>query len=190
MLRYIVRRVLFLIPVLLGVAFCVFTLLYLTPGDPARMVLGDLATEDAVQEFRNREGLNDSFLVQFGSYVWKAVMKGDIGRSYITKRSVAQEVLAVLKVLLLTDKQKDYAETVTNTLKSKGFRVEIDTRNEKIGYKIREGQLQKIPYLLIIGEKEKAIAGVAVRHRKDGDLGIISLEEFIDKLATEEVNKL
>ena len=94
------------------------------------------------------------------------------------------------KVLPLTDKQKDYAETVTNTLKSKGFRVEIDTRNEKIGYKIREGQLQKIPYLLIIGEKEKAIAGVAVRHRKDGDLGIISLEEFIDKLATEEINKL
>lgn len=94
------------------------------------------------------------------------------------------------RVLPLTDKQKDYAETVTNTLKSKGFRVEIDTRNEKIGYKIREGQLQKIPYLLIIGEKEKAIAGVAVRHRKDGDLGIISLEEFIDKLATEEVNKL
>ena len=100
MLRYIVRRVLFLIPVLLGVAFCVFTLLYLTPGDPARMVLGDLATEDAVQEFRNREGLNDPFLVQFGNYVWKDVTKGDIGRSYITKRSVAQEVLAVFPATL------------------------------------------------------------------------------------------
>ena len=100
MLRYIVRRVLFLIPVLLGVAFCVFTLLYLTPGDPARMVLGDLATEDAVQEFRNREGLNDPFLVQFGNYVWKAVTKGDIGRSYITKRSVAQEVLAAFPATL------------------------------------------------------------------------------------------
>ena len=100
MLRYIVRRVLFLIPVLLGVAFCVFTLLYLTPGDPARMILGDLATEDAVQEFRNREGLNDPFLVQFGNYVWKAVTKGDIGRSYITKRSVAQEVLAVFPATL------------------------------------------------------------------------------------------
>ena len=100
MLRYIVRRVLFLIPVLLGVAFCVFTLLYLTPGDPARMVLGDLATEDAVQEFRNREGLNDPFLVQFGNYVWKAVTKSDIGRSYITKRSVAQEVLAVFPATL------------------------------------------------------------------------------------------
>ena len=100
MLRYIVRRVLFLIPVLLGVAFCVFTLLYLTPGDPARMVLGDLATEEAVQEFRNREGLNDPFLVQFGNYVWKAVTKGDIGRSYVTKRSVAQEVLAVFPATL------------------------------------------------------------------------------------------
>ncbi len=100
MLRYIVRRVLFLIPVLLGVAFCVFTLLYLTPGDPARMVLGDLATEDAVQEFRNREGLNDPFLVQFGNYIWKAVTKGDIGRSYITKRSVAQEVLAAFPATL------------------------------------------------------------------------------------------
>ena len=100
MLRYIVRRVLFLIPVLLGVAFCVFTLLYLTPGDPARMILGDLATEDAVQEFRNREGLNDPFLVQFGNYVWKAVTKGDIGRSYITKRSVAQEVLAAFPATL------------------------------------------------------------------------------------------
>ena len=100
MLRYIVRRVLFLIPVLLGVAFCVFTLLYLTPGDPARMILGDLATEEAVQEFRNREGLNDPFLIQFGNYVWKAVTKGDIGRSYITKRSVAQEVLAVFPATL------------------------------------------------------------------------------------------
>ena len=100
MLRYIVRRVLFLIPVLLGVAFCVFTLLYLTPGDPARMILGDLATEDAVQEFRNREGLNDPFLVQFGNYIWKAVTKGDIGRSYVTKRSVAQEVLAAFPATL------------------------------------------------------------------------------------------
>ena len=100
MLRYIVRRVLFLIPVLLGVAFCVFTLLYLTPGDPARMVLGDLATEEAVQEFRNREGLNDPFLVQFGNYIWKAVTQGDIGRSYVTKRLVAQEVWSAFPATL------------------------------------------------------------------------------------------
>lgn len=92
MLRYIVRRVLFLIPVLLGVTFCVFTLLYLTPGDPARMVLGNQATEEAIKEFRDREGLNDPYLVQFGNYVWKA-LHGDIGRSYSTKRPVMTELL-------------------------------------------------------------------------------------------------
>ncbi|NLL37168.1 MAG: ABC transporter permease, partial [Fretibacterium sp.] len=57
MIKYIIRRVLFLIPVMIGVAFCVFTLLYITPGDPARMILGDLATEESLQEFRAREGL-------------------------------------------------------------------------------------------------------------------------------------
>ena len=69
MLRYIFRRVLFLIPVLVGVAFCVFLLLYLTPGDPAKMVLGDLATEQAIQEFREKEGLNDPFWIRFGKYL-------------------------------------------------------------------------------------------------------------------------
>lgn len=92
MIRYIIRRILFLIPVLVGVAFCVFTLLYLTPGDPARMILGDLATEEAIQEFREKEGLNKPFLVQFGSYLYKAVTKGDIGRSYVTKRPVMNEI--------------------------------------------------------------------------------------------------
>jgi peptide/nickel transport system permease protein len=71
----------------------VFTLLYLTPGDPARMILGDQATAEAIQRFRDREGLNDSFLVQFGNYLWKAVTKGDIGRSYITKRPVLNEIM-------------------------------------------------------------------------------------------------
>ena len=92
MLRYIIRRLLFLIPVLIGVAFCVFTLLYLTPGDPARMVLGDLATDEAIKEFRDREGLNDPYLVQFGNYVYKAVVHGDIGRSYNSKRPVMTEI--------------------------------------------------------------------------------------------------
>ena len=93
MLKYIFRRILMLIPVLLGVAFCVFTLLYFTPGDPARMVLGDLATDEAIKEFRDKEGLNDPFLVQFGNYVYKAVVHGDIGRSYSSKRPVMQEIL-------------------------------------------------------------------------------------------------
>jgi peptide/nickel transport system permease protein len=84
-----------MIPVLIGVAFCVFTLLYLTPGDPARMILGDMATEEAIQRFRQAEGLNDPFIVQFGNYLFKAVTKGDIGRSYVTKRSVVHEIMQV-----------------------------------------------------------------------------------------------
>jgi len=93
-IKYIFKRILSLIPVMLGVAFIVFTLLYLTPGDPARIVLGDQATEEALHEFREKEGLNDPFLVQFGNYVWKAVTRGDIGRSYMTRRSVANEIMS------------------------------------------------------------------------------------------------
>lgn len=89
-----------LVPVLHGVAFCVFTLLYFTPGDPARMVLGDLATDEAIKEFRDKEGLNDPFLVQFGNYVYKAVFKGDIGRSYSSKRPVMQEILTAFPYTL------------------------------------------------------------------------------------------
>lgn len=93
MFKYIARRILFLLPVLVGVSFIVFSLLYITPGDPARMVLGDQATEEAVQEFRNKEGLNDPFLVQYGRYVFKA-LQGDIGRSYMTRRPVSDEILS------------------------------------------------------------------------------------------------
>lgn len=100
MIRYILRRILFLIPVLIGVAFCVFTLLYLTPGDPARMILGDMATESAIQEFREKEGLNKPFLVQFGNYLYKAVTQGDIGRSYITKRPVMNEIMTAFPATL------------------------------------------------------------------------------------------
>lgn len=100
MIKYIIRRVLYLIPVLLGVVFCVFTLLYLTPGDPARMVLGDKASQEAIQEFRDKEGLNDPYLVQFGNYVYKAVFKGDIGRSYSTKRPVLTEILTAFPYTL------------------------------------------------------------------------------------------
>lgn len=100
MIRYIIRRVLFLVPVLIGVAFFVFTLLYLTPGDPARMVLGDMATEEAIQEFRVKEGLDQPFFIQFGNYLYKAVTEGDIGRSYITKRPVMQEIMAAFPATL------------------------------------------------------------------------------------------
>lgn len=94
MIKYIFKRVLSLIPVMLGVAFIVFTLLYLTPGDPARIVLGEQATAEALHEFREKEGLNDPFFVQFGNYVIKAVTKGDIGRSYMTRRPVFDEIMS------------------------------------------------------------------------------------------------
>lgn len=96
MFLYVLRRILYMIPVLIGVALLVFTLLTLTPGDPALLVLGDLASENDLQEFRDKEGLNDPFFVQFGRYLYKAVFHGDIGRSYITKRPVAQEILNAL----------------------------------------------------------------------------------------------
>jgi threonyl-tRNA synthetase len=70
-------------------------------------------------------------------------------------------------------------------LQANGIRAEIDSRSEKIGYKIREGQLQKIPYLLVVGDKETENHAVAVRHRKNGDLGSQSLDEFIAMLNEE-----
>lgn len=93
MYRYALRRLVSLVPVLVGVAFIVFTLLYMTPGDPARMVLGDLATDEMTAEFRAKEGLNDPFPVQFGRYLYNAV-RGDIGKSYMTKNSVFSELAA------------------------------------------------------------------------------------------------
>lgn len=100
MLKYLVRRILMLIPVILGVAFIVFFLLYITPGDPARIILGDQAPEEAVLELREEMGLDDPFLVQFGNYVYNLVVKQDIGKSYITKRPVIEEILNVFPATL------------------------------------------------------------------------------------------
>ncbi|MBD5644307.1 threonine--tRNA ligase [Clostridium botulinum] len=94
-----------------------------------------------------------------------------------------------VKLMNITDSQYDYLKKVEETLKENNIRVEIDTRNEKIGYKIREAQLQKVPYMLILGDKEVEAGKVAVRSRKDGDLGAISLEEFIEKIKNEIKNK-
>jgi peptide/nickel transport system permease protein len=93
MYRYAIRRLVSLVPVLVGVAFIVFTLLYMTPGDPARMALGDLATDEMTAEFREKEGLDDPFLAQFGRYLYNA-LRGDLGRSYMTKSSVFSELTA------------------------------------------------------------------------------------------------
>ena len=85
---------LMLVPVLIGVALIIFSLLYITPGDPARLILGEQVSEEAIKEFRDKQGLNDPFGVQFVNYIYKAVRYGDIGHSYVTKKPVIQEVVA------------------------------------------------------------------------------------------------
>ncbi|MDR1978996.1 MAG: ABC transporter permease [Synergistaceae bacterium] len=93
MLRYTLHRILMLIPVVVGVALIIFTLLYITPGDPARMALGEDAPAEAVEQFRKNYGLDDPFLIQFSRYIYKGFLQGDFGRSYVTKNPVTVELM-------------------------------------------------------------------------------------------------
>ena len=86
-------------------------------------------------------------------------------------------------VACITDAQADYAQSVAQTLRKQGFRVQTDLRNEKINYKIRELSLQKMPYILVVGDKEKQAGKVAVRGRGGLDLGVMTVEEFAARLA-------
>ena len=91
--KYIIRRVLLLIPVIIGVTFIVYTIMYFTPGDPAQIILGENAPEESIQRLREEMGLNDPFIAQYVRYVGNAV-RGDFGRSYSTKRPVFDEVMS------------------------------------------------------------------------------------------------
>jgi threonyl-tRNA synthetase len=88
-------------------------------------------------------------------------------------------------VFSITDAQADYVREVTQTLVDKGFRVHADLRNEKVGYKIREHTLQKVPYLLVVGDREKESGAVSVRTRSGEDLGSMPLATFIERLEAE-----
>ncbi|MDO4834900.1 MAG: ABC transporter permease [Clostridia bacterium] len=92
MLKYILKRLLLLIPVIIGISFIIFSIMQLTPGDPAREILGDNAAQEAVDALREEMGLNDPFLLQYGRYMWKAV-RGDFGTSYQTGQSVMKQIL-------------------------------------------------------------------------------------------------
>ena len=92
-------------------------------------------------------------------------------------------------VLNITDAQAEYARSVAKTLQNQGLRVELDLRNEKITYKIREHSMQKLPYLLVVGDKEVAAGAVAVRARGGQDLGAMSLEVFMQKLQSDIAQK-
>ncbi len=88
-------------------------------------------------------------------------------------------------ILNITDRQDNYALSIVETLKNKGFRVESDLRNEKIGYKIRQHTLQRVPYLLVVGDREAESNTVAVRTRGGEDLGSMSIDDFAQRLNTE-----
>lgn len=100
--------------------------------------------------------------------------------------------LAPVQVVILpiTEAHHPYAQKVCEDLKQESIRVEVDTRNEKVSYKIREWETKKVPYMLVLGEKEQASESVAVRKHKEGDKGRIPLPQFIEHVKDEVVRKL
>ncbi len=94
-----------------------------------------------------------------------------------------------VSVLNIAESSADYAQEVTKSLQKQGLRIECDLRNEKITYKIREHSLQKVPYILVVGDKEKANGTVAVRARGNHDLGVMSVEDFLVKLGDDIAQK-
>ncbi len=95
-----------------------------------------------------------------------------------------------VKILPITDRTAEYAQAIAKKLTELNFRCDVDSRNEKIGYKIREAQLEKVPYMIVVGDKEAESNSVAVRSRKDGDLGAMPVNAFIDKLTEENAKKI
>ena len=94
-----------------------------------------------------------------------------------------------VKILPITDKQADYANEICKKMREAGIRVKVDSRSEKIGYKIREAQMEKVPYMLVIGAKEEEEGMVAVRRRDKGDMGAVSADEFIQTVLGDIANK-
>ena len=94
-----------------------------------------------------------------------------------------------VKILPISEKQHDYAKKIEEEMKAKGIRAKLDDRSEKIGYKIREAQLEKVPYMVIVGQKEEEENIVSIRSRKDGDIGSMKTNEFIEKVIKEDKEK-
>ncbi len=94
-----------------------------------------------------------------------------------------------VRILPITDRAKEYAESISEKLENMGIRTSVDNRNEKIGWKIRQAQIEKIPYFFIVGDNEVEANSVALRSRKDGDLGVSPLDEVITKIITENAAK-
>ena len=94
-----------------------------------------------------------------------------------------------VKVLPISDKFNDYSEQIKNELEKNGIRVEMDYRNEKIGYKIRESRNERVPYIVVVGEKEENEKKISLRSRKNGDEGSLELKELIDRINDEVISK-
>ena len=94
-----------------------------------------------------------------------------------------------IKILPISEKHVEYCKEIEEELRKAGLRVELDARNEKVGYKIREAQVQKVPYMMVIGDKEKEAEEITVRSRLNGDLGNMSLDEFIEKIQNQIQNR-
>jgi threonyl-tRNA synthetase len=88
-------------------------------------------------------------------------------------------------VMAITDRQVEYAREVAAKLTEAGLRVHLDERSEKINLKIREAQLQQVPYMLVVGDREAQNGQVSVRHRRNGDLGVLTLDEFLSNAINE-----
>jgi len=97
MLKYILKRIFLIIPVVLGISFILFSILNLTPGDPARIILGESATPEAVASLREQMGLNDNFFVRYGRFIWNT-MHGDFGTSYSSNQPISQEIVRRLPI--------------------------------------------------------------------------------------------
>lgn len=87
--------------------------------------------------------------------------------------------------MAVSEKFSDYAQKIQDELKEAGIRSEADLRNEKLGYKIREARMQRVPYMIIVGEKEAAEGTISVRKRDEGDLGAMKAAELIEKIKEE-----
>ena len=95
-----------------------------------------------------------------------------------------------VKLLPIADRHLDYLYEVKKQLEDKGFRCEVDDRSEKIGYKIREAQLEKVPYMVIVGDKDIENNTISIRKRKEGDLGAMTVEQFLEKIVPDRDNKV
>ena len=95
-----------------------------------------------------------------------------------------------VEVVPITDVQEEYAKAITARLVERGIRAKIDIRREKMQSKIRDAEMQKVPYIAVIGAKEAAVDSVAVRMRREGDQGVVAIDQFIERLLEEIKNKV